>query len=86
MTSFFARDCKQNKANTILVFQDFLLFRYSFSAVAKSFHGHKVLTEEVLTKNTLVLISSIHQTYTVPCKKTRHFGSFPYKMVIFKGG
>ena len=25
-------------------------------------------------------------TPTVPCKKTRHFGSFPYKMVILKWG
>ena len=27
-----------------------------------------------------------YSTATVPCKKTRHFGSFPYKMVILKWG
>ena len=42
--------------------------------------------EEAELEDTLNQVVRISTFTTVPCKKTRHFGSFPYKMVILKWG
>ena len=44
--------------------------------------GHTNICPQALNSTKI----EVKYSYTVPCKKTRHFGSFPYKMVILKWG